>query len=269
MNDAFENHVQIGVEVGGFAGAAVAGDSVVNGVVELFFAGGQLQEEVGNFVQDFGDASGGLVDFVNNDNGLQIEAEGFLQNEFGLRHGALLSVDNEEHTVGHAQSPLDLARKVGVAGSVDDVDFLAVVKNRGLLGGDGDTPLVLLIERVHDQGLLHFGLVVAKSVRLLEQAVDQGGFAVVNVSDNGNVADFFWIHSYISISYFGGNARGGNARGLHIDILAIICYNRSTGAVCPTLGNAASASFSLVAARLPGKKSSLRLAFCLCFATHF
>ena len=82
-----------------------------------------------------------------------------------------------------------------MTGSVDDVDFVAVVEDRGLLGGDGDAAFVLLVARVHNEGLAHFCLVVAKSVGLLKKAVDERGFAVVDVRDDGDVSDFVLVHS--------------------------------------------------------------------------
>ena len=36
---------------------------------------------------------------------------------------------------------------------------------------------------------MHLLLVVAEGVGLFEESVDEGGFAVINVGDNGDVAD--------------------------------------------------------------------------------
>ena len=81
-----------------------------------------------------------------------------------------------------------------MAGGVDDVDFVAVVEDGGLLGGDGNSSFVLLVARVHNESLGHFCLVVAESVGLFKKPVDEGGFAVVDMGDDSNVAYFCLIH---------------------------------------------------------------------------
>ena len=50
--------------------------------------------------------------------------------------------------------------------SLDNVDFITIVINGSLLRGNSNSPLVLLVTRIHNQGLRHFGLVIAKSMRL-------------------------------------------------------------------------------------------------------
>jgi hypothetical protein len=100
-----------------------------------------------------------------------------------------LRIYDKNTAVGHVERPLDLAAKVSMAGRVDDVDPVIVVLDGRNLGGDGNSPLLLLVAAVHDQVLAHFGLVVAEGLRLLEQAVDQRRLAVVNVGDNGDIAD--------------------------------------------------------------------------------
>ncbi len=123
------------------------------------------------------------------------------------------------HAVDHGQDALDLAAEVCVAGRVDDVDLhfgrmdelrrqvvpggrvrrLVVdgmaqgigviddVTDRGVLGEDGDAALTLQVVRVHDP-LVHL-LVGANDARLLEEGVDEGGLAMVDVRDDGDVAD--------------------------------------------------------------------------------
>jgi len=74
-----------------------------------------------------------------------------------------------------------------VAGGVDDVDAGVLPLHRGSFGEDGDTALTLQIVGVH-RALGDF-LVFAEGAGLLEQAVDQGGLAVVDVGDDGDVAE--------------------------------------------------------------------------------
>ena len=84
-----------------------------------------------------------------------------------------------------------------MARGVNDVDFITVVKDRGLLRRDGDATFMFLVARVHDESLAHFRLVVAESVRLFKKPVDERGFAVVDVGDDGDVSDFVLVHNGI------------------------------------------------------------------------
>jgi hypothetical protein len=59
--------------------------------------------------------------------------------------------------------------------------------HRAVLGQDGDAALALDVVAVHHA----FGdlLVLAEGAALAQQLVDQGGLAVVDVGDDGDVAD--------------------------------------------------------------------------------
>src|SRR5690606_37202006 len=117
----------------------------------------------------------------------------------GLRQRALGGVHEQEDGVDHRQPPLDLAAEVGVTGRVDDVDRdgLAVdvlgagpgVLHRGVLRQDRDALLALQITGVHDP-FGHF-LVLGLGALLLEHRVDEGGLAVVDVSDDGDIAQIW------------------------------------------------------------------------------
>ena len=83
-----------------------------------------------------------------------------------------------------------------MAGRVDEVELvgLAVVRLVGHADGvglDGDAALAL---EVH--GVEHLGLHLAGGERAgeLEQAVGEGGLAVVDVRDDREVADVAWVH---------------------------------------------------------------------------
>ena len=197
VNDRFENDVEIRVEIGGFAGATLAGDGVVNRIVELRLVGGELKEQIRDFVFHFFDAGGRFVDFIDDDDGFELEVERFLEDEFSLWHWTLLCVNNEEDAVCHIERAFNFAGEVGVTWSVDDVDFIAVVKDRGLLRRDGDAAFVFLVARVHNESLRHFRLIVAESVRLFQKPIDERGLAVIDVSNNGDISDFILVHNGI------------------------------------------------------------------------
>ena len=58
----------------------------------------------------------------------------------------------------------------------------------GILGQNGNAALTLQIARVHHA--VHHGLVLAVDAALLEHFVHQGGLAVVDVGDDGNISQF-------------------------------------------------------------------------------
>ena len=101
---------------------------------------------------------------------------------------ALGGVDEQDDAVDHGERPLDLATEVGVAGRVDDVQRDSRPDcDRGVLGEDRDALLTLEVARVHDA--LVDGLVGAERARLVQHRVDERGLAVVDVGDDGQVAD--------------------------------------------------------------------------------
>ena len=131
------------------------------------------------------------VDLVDDHDGPVAQLQGLPQHEAGLRHGAFGGIDQQQHAVHHVQHALHLAAEVGVAGRVHDVDLDGAVADGRVLRQDRDAALALQIVRVHHP----FGhvLVVAENFGLLEHRVDQCGLAVVDVRDNGDVADTFLL----------------------------------------------------------------------------
>ena len=119
--------------------------------------------------------------------GLKPHFERLRHHEFGLRQRPLGGVDQHQRAVDHIEDALDLAAEIGVAGRIDDVDPGVVPNQRGRLGEDGDAALALEIVRIH-RALGH-ALVLAERARLLQKPVDQRGFAVVDMGDDGDVAE--------------------------------------------------------------------------------
>ena len=114
------------------------------------------------------------------------------QHEAGLGLGALVGIHDEQGAVGHVEHALHLAAEVGMARRVDDVDLHALVVDGNVLGKDGNAALAFLVVGVQ-HALFHL-LIVAEHVRRPQQAVHQGGLAVVNMGDDGNVADVLLLH---------------------------------------------------------------------------
>ena len=83
-----------------------------------------------------------------------------------------------------------------MAGGVDEVELVGdavvgLVHHADGVGLDGDAALALEVHGVEDLGL-HFTL--GERAGELEQAVGEGGLAVVDVRDDREVADVFGVH---------------------------------------------------------------------------
>ena len=166
---------------------ALEAGAVEHREVELLVVRAQLDEQVEGLVEGAGRVGVGPVDLVDDDDRPQAEAQRPHEHVARLRHRALVGVDQEQHRVDHAEHALDLAGEVGVAGRVDDVDEVVLPLHRAVLGADGDAALALEVVAVHDA--LVDARVLAEDVRGAEDGVDQRRLAVVDVGDDGQVAD--------------------------------------------------------------------------------
>ena len=154
--------------------------------IELVVIGVEAGEEVETFVQRAVGLGIGFVDLVQHHDRTQAQRQRLGGDEFGLRHRAFSGIDQQDHAIDHRQDTLDLAAEIGVAGGVDDVDAGAFPFDAGGLGEDGDPAFALQIVGVH--GALIHGLIGAEGARLLEKLIDKRGLAVVDVSDDRDVA---------------------------------------------------------------------------------
>jgi hypothetical protein len=155
--------------------------------VELLVIGLEAEEQLEAFVEHFGGAGVGAVDLVDDDDGLEAQRQRLAGDELGLRHRPLGGVDEQDDAVDHRQDALDLGAEIGVAGRVDDVDVRPLPLDRGALGEDGDAALLLEVVRVH-RPLLD-ALVVAERAGLAEELVDERRFAMIDVRDDGHIAE--------------------------------------------------------------------------------
>ena len=73
-----------------------------------------------------------------------------------------------------------------MTGGVHDVDLGGVVMHGGVFGQNSNAALAFQVVIVH-HALFH-NLVIPVYAALFEQLVHQGGFAMVNMSNDGNVA---------------------------------------------------------------------------------
>ena len=194
---------------------ALEARAVEHGKVELLVGGAQLDEQVEGGVEGARRVGVGPVGLVDDHDGPQPQAQRAHEHVAGLGHGTFVGVDQQEHRVDHAEHAFDLAAEVGVTGGVDDVDEVVLPLDGAVLAADRDAALALEVVAVHD-AFLDVG-VLAKHAGGAEDGVDQGGLAVVDVGDDGEVADVAWgMHGErLSVGVSGGLAgeasRGGAA----------------------------------------------------------
>ena len=187
LQDRLEQRGQVRtLPVQGTLGQAFAADGVQHREFELFLGGIEVDEEVVDFVEDFLGAGVLAVDLVDHDNDGQPPVQGFFKHEAGLGKRPFRGVDQEHGPVDHGQGAFDLAAEIGVAWGVDDVDLDIFPDHGTVFRGDGNAALTFQIHAVHDP-VRHL-LALAKQTALAEHMVHQGGLPVVDVGDNGNIA---------------------------------------------------------------------------------
>ncbi len=147
----------------------------------------RLAKRIENLVQNVLMALVRAIDLVDHDDGTHATLQRLGDDELGLRERAFRGVDQHNDAVDHIEDALDLAAEVGVARRIDDVDARVLPDDGGALGKDGDPALALQVIGIH--GAFSDALPLAEGARLLEHFVDEGGLAVVDVSDNGDVSE--------------------------------------------------------------------------------
>ena len=187
VQDGVKEGGQVGTgHVGGVAGGAVAARAEEGGRIELLLGGVQVHQQLQHLVADLVDALVGAVYLVDYHDDPVAQLQGLRKHKAGLGHRTLGRVHQQDNAVDHLQNALHLAAEVGVARRVHDVDLGILVVDGGVFRQDGNAALPLQVARVHDP--VHSGLIFPVDAALLEHLVHQGGLAMVNVSNDGNVA---------------------------------------------------------------------------------
>ncbi len=131
------------------------------------------------------------VDLVNEQGRLDALAECLAQDRFGLWHGTLDSVDDDERTVDCTHRTRHVATEVDVARRIDQVDqvvgVFVLVGHRNVCRVDGNPTFLLVFFRVHRE--LFAGSLIRDHARTREEVVRKRCFSVVNVSGDGDVPD--------------------------------------------------------------------------------
>ena len=188
LDDGVEERIQVFAGIVHVQhGVAQLGAGEDAGEVQLLLGGPQFDQQIEDLVLGPHGPGAGTVHLVDDHDGPQAQGQGLAGDELGLGHGAVEGIHHQQHGIHHAQDSLHLATEVGMAWSIHDVEAVAApVQGRGL-GQDGDAPLPLLVIAVH--GPFLDPLVVPEHVGALEQGVNQGGLAMIDVGDDGEVAD--------------------------------------------------------------------------------
>ncbi len=134
---------------------------------------------------------GGQVDLVQNRHDFVAGIQRLIDVGQGLRLDALAGVDDQQRAFNRAHRAGDFVGKVDVAGGVDqvqDVGFaiLRRIFDADRVGLDGDATFAFDIHAVQQ---LRLHIARGDGAGHLDQTVGQGGFTVVNVGHDGEVAD--------------------------------------------------------------------------------
>jgi hypothetical protein len=134
---------------------------------------------------------GGQVDLVEDRHDLVVRVDGLVDIGERLRLDPLGGVDDQQGALDGLHGAGDLVGEVHVAGGVDEVQDVGVAVLGGVfdadgVGLDGDAALPLDIHAV-EQLLLHVAL--GHGAGQLDQPVGERGFPVVDMGDDGEVAD--------------------------------------------------------------------------------
>ena len=174
------HHLEDGVDV----------DAVLGG--NLRGVHGRQADDVLDLLLDLLGPGSGQVDLVDDGQDLQPLVHGQVGVGQGLGLDALGGVDHQDCALAGGQAAGNLVIEVHMARGVDQVEDIGLPVVSGVVqldgpGLDGDAALPLEVHGVEDL-VLH--LPKLDGVAFLQQAVGQGGLAMVNVGDDRKIPDF-------------------------------------------------------------------------------
>ncbi len=156
----------------------------------MLVCGTEAVKEVKYLIHDPIRSGARAINLVDHHNWLQAALKGLTGHKAGLRHRAVHRIHQQANAVHHGKNALYLTAKVGVSGGIDDIDAIVLPLDGGILGENGNTPLFFLVVRVHYA--LRGQVFAVKGAGLPQELVDQCGFTVIDVGDDGNVAQFLY-----------------------------------------------------------------------------
>ncbi len=166
---------------------AILGRTVDHGEVELVLSSIEVAHQIEHHLIHLLRAAVGLVNLVDDHNGLQSNLQGLLQHETRLRHRPFKGINQQQTAVGHVEHTLNLATEIRVARSIENVDFYAFPSDGNVLRKNGNTALTLQIIGVKHCATVI--LTVAKQFTGEHHLVNQRCLAVVDMRNNCNVTN--------------------------------------------------------------------------------
>ena len=136
--------------------------------------------------------SAGKINFVDDGNDLQIGVQGHVYVGEGLGLDALGGVHHQQRALTGCQRTADLIGEVNMTGGINEVEGVGfavpgLVLHVDGLGFDGDAAFPLQLHGVKNL-LGHLALL--EHAGHLQDAIRQGGLAVVNVGNDAEIANF-------------------------------------------------------------------------------
>ena len=144
-----------------------------------------------NLIGDSVRIGAGEVDLVDDRHDRQILFQRQVHVGHGLSFDALRGVDHEQCTLAGCKAPAHLVGEVNVARGIDQVQFVGLAVTRRVTHADGARldrdPLLAL--QVHGIEKLRLHLPAGDGLGLFQQTVSERRFAVVNMRNDGEVAN--------------------------------------------------------------------------------
>ena len=132
------------------------------------------------------------IDLVDDRHDLMVMLDRLIDVGEGLGLDPLRRIDDEEGAFAGGEGAGHLIGEVDVAGSVHQVELIALPLEPHGLGLDGDPPLALDVHVVEHLGVAAH-LPVGEPARRLDQPIGKRRFSVINVSYDTEVTNFFQI----------------------------------------------------------------------------
>ncbi|OQA43229.1 MAG: hypothetical protein BWY52_01948 [Chloroflexi bacterium ADurb.Bin325] len=180
MDDGFEQRGDVGAILGRDAQHLLVGRA--QDILDL------LRHGIGR--------GGDQIDLVDDRDDLQVVLHRQIEVRQGLRLDPLRGVHDQHRALACVQGPADLVGEVHVAGRVDQVELVGAPVVRGVVHphrGCLDRHTLLAFQ-IHAVQHLADHLALGDGAGDLQQAVGQGGFSVVNMRDDAEIADILLIH---------------------------------------------------------------------------
>ena len=85
------------------------------------------------------------VNFVDDNDGLQVQFQSLLQDKASLGHWPFNRIDEQDTAISHVQNALNLTAEVSMSRSVDNIDLDTTIDDSSIFSENGDTALTFLI----------------------------------------------------------------------------------------------------------------------------